>query len=79
MAIEKPLQGIKFHLGTYKVEILVNSHGLTRRMTIESEDDCVGFHPDELIDALMIDVENLRELAKRCVADAKKERDDEGS
>jgi len=73
---EKPNNGIPFHLGSYKVEIFITTIiGQSKRLVIEDEGNCVGLHPDELLDRLQADVENLKETARRCVADAKKEKE----
>lgn len=74
-----PNCGIPFHLGSYKVEVFVTTvPGQSKRLVIADEGNCVGLNPDELIDRLQADIENLRHTARRCVADAIKERDGEG-
>ena len=75
---KEPNCGIPFHLGSYKVEVFVTTvSGKSKRLVIEDEGHCIGLYPDELIDSLQVDVENLRHTARRCVADAvaKKERE----
>ena len=72
-----PNSGVKFHLGSYKVKLIIHTgYGRTRSLAMESE-DTTGLYSDELIDQLQIDVENLRKSAKQCVVDAKKEREKE--
>lgn len=73
-----PNSGVKFFLGNYKIKVDVNTgYGRSRRLTIDSDGDSPGLYVDELFDRMQIDVENLRESAKRLVVDAKKERENE--
>ena len=68
-----PNNGVTFCLGSYKVELTINTgYGRQRSLVIEC-DGQYGVYVDKLIDQLQVDIENLRQTVNRCVADAKKE------